>query len=127
MLLYEIASGTLWDMASSGAFAMGVGYSGSGRYKDDPEAVNVHHLGPLPPGAYKIEAPYTHDELGPLTFNLTPLAGDLFGRSVFRIHGDSKTHPGEASHGCIVLDHDVREEIKVDFTNDVLLVVPVLP
>lgn len=117
----------MWDMAPSGAFGMGRGYSGSGRYKDDPDSVAVHHLGPLPPGAYQIGVPYEHQELGPLTFDLTPKAGELHGRSEFRIHGDSKTHPGEASHGCIVLDHDLREEIRADFTGDVLIVVPVMP
>jgi hypothetical protein len=127
VLLYEIASGLMWDMAPSGAFGMGRGYSGSGIFKNDPDRVATHHLGPLPPGAYRIGPPFTHPELGVLTFTLIPMAGQMYGRSEFRIHGDSKEHPGEASHGCIVLEHEIREEISVDFVGDILVVVPVMP
>ncbi len=38
----------------------------------------------------------------------------MFGRSGFLIHGDSVSHPGEASEGCIILDRNVRETIAND-------------
>jgi hypothetical protein len=36
---------------------------------------------------------------------------ETFGRSEFRIHGDSIAHPGMASHGCIILPRAVRDAI----------------
>nr|WP_123336389.1 DUF2778 domain-containing protein [Erwinia sp. JUb26] len=36
---------------------------------------------------------------------------NMHGRNLFRIHGDSREHPGEASEGCIILGPDARREI----------------
>ena len=33
------------------------------------------------------------------------------GRSGLLMHGDSKEHPGSASHGCVILPRSVREEV----------------
>jgi hypothetical protein len=42
--------------------------------------------------------------------NLDPLPGtDMFGRSLFRIHGDNSAH--NASHGCIILSRKLRDQI----------------
>ncbi|MGF6922638.1 hypothetical protein OKW41_007926 [Paraburkholderia sp. UCT70] len=44
---------------------------------------------------------------------LTPNPGThTFGRDTFFMHGDSKSHPGSASNGCIVIvDRAVRERV----------------
>jgi hypothetical protein len=34
-----------------------------------------------------------------------------YGRTDFRIHGDSIQHPGQASNGCIILKKSIREKI----------------
>jgi hypothetical protein len=44
--------------------------------------------------------------------NLDPIdETDTFGRSEFRIHGDSISNPGAASHGCVILNRIVRNQI----------------
>ena len=43
--------------------------------------------------------------------SLTPKDHHARGRTDFLIHGDSKTHPGQASKGCVVLLLDQRQEI----------------
>ena len=49
---------------------------------------------------------------GPCVLRLEPSAQtDTRGRSGFLIHGDSKTQPGTASHGCIILPRVVREQV----------------
>lgn len=76
---------------------------------------NVADVGPIPKGTYYIGDAYEHPKLGKLTMNLVALPGtNEFGRSDFRIHGDSVDHPGSASHGCIILPHPVREQINLD-------------
>jgi Protein of unknown function (DUF2778) len=88
------------------------GYSGHDAGKNNPDMQSVHDLGPLPVGIYRIGDSYDHPALGPLTMNLTPdPSNEMFGRSEFRIHGDSIKDPGTASHGCIVLPHEVRAYI----------------
>jgi Protein of unknown function (DUF2778) len=43
---------------------------------------------------------------------LTPdPSNDMCGRSGFLIHGDSVSHPGDASDGCIILSRAEREAI----------------
>ena len=61
-------------------------------------------LGPLPAGTYLIELPREDGgHLGPYVMELTPGSGnDMKGRAGFYIHGDSVSHPGYASEGCIV-------------------------
>jgi hypothetical protein len=45
----------------------------------------------------------------------------MFGRSAFFIHGDSRTRPGTASNGCIILSRPTRTAI--DRSDDKVLVV----
>jgi hypothetical protein len=69
----------------------------------------VENIGPIPEGLFIIGPAYTHPILGPLTMNLVPQVGtNMFGRFAFRIHGDSKEHPGNASDGCIVQEEPNR-------------------
>lgn len=91
---------------------VGTGYSGLGIDKDDPEAQDEAGIGPIPQGRWIIGKAGNSATLGPLAIPLWPAAGtETFGRSSFFMHGDSLEHPGQASHGCIVLDHATREAI----------------
>ena len=61
---------------------------------------------------------------GPLCLRLEPARGtDTHGRSAFLIHGDSKSQPGTASEGCIILPPTVRAAISASNDRD-LEVVP---
>jgi hypothetical protein len=91
---------------------VGVGYAGSPQGKDNPDMQDVAQTGPLPRGLYTIEAPQNSPHTGPFTLDLTPDPGNkMFGRSEFRIHGDSIEHPGTASEGCIIMARSIREQI----------------
>lgn len=85
------------------------GYSGSGEGRNNPSKEAVPGVGPIPRGKYKIGKSYKHKDLGPIVMNLDPVGHDALGRSLFRIHGDNLTHT--ASHGCIILQRPIREEI----------------
>lgn len=89
-----------------------IGYAGRYGGKNNPAMQDVKETGPLPVGVYRIGDAYKHDDLGPITMNLTPdAANPMFGRKDFRIHGDSSEHMGFASKGCIVLNHGYRMAI----------------
>jgi hypothetical protein len=93
-----------------------VGYSG---YDDpvtgqmgwnNPGLERVEGVGPIPVGRYFIGPPRDTLTHGPFVLPLTPdPANEMFGRSEFLIHGDSKEHPGTASRGCIIMGPDVRK------------------
>jgi hypothetical protein len=101
-------------------------YAGHGAHKNDPESQQIHYLGPLPCGVYRIGDPINSPKLGPLAFPLIPdVANEMFGRVAFYIHADSITHPGEASDGCICTDFVTRQ--KVHTSGDRMLVVKSRP
>jgi hypothetical protein len=90
----------------------GIGYSGLGGDKDNPVDQTVIGQGPIPAGAWKIGTPHADAQLGPHVMSLTAEPGtDTFGRSAFFVHGDSLAHPGQASHGCLILSLPLREAI----------------
>ena len=98
------------QLFNSEGILVGEGYSGHDEGKNNPSLENVHNVGPIPRGRYDIGEPFNSPEHGPLAMPLTPQPGtDTFGRSGFLMHGDSIEHPGEASLGCIIMPHDVRE------------------
>ena len=106
MWTYRVETGQLFDADDRLA---GTGYSGAGEGKNNPAFEQVHDVGPLPRGFYSIGAAYNSPERGPLVMPLTAIGGTReFGRGGFLMHGDSVTHPGQASLGCIVMPHDVR-------------------
>lgn len=103
---YEQTSGKLYQ----DGVLRGTGYSGFGSDKNRPIDENIKNEGPIPEGFYVIgDAEDTKDH-GPVVL---PLISDpknkMFGRAGFLIHGDSKEHPGEASHGCIIMPRSARE------------------
>lgn len=106
MWTYAQKSGTL----SHDGSVIAEGYSGFKQGKNNPAMESVPDVGPIPKGRYAIA---DHcEEKGPLTMRLTPIEGtDTHGRAGFLIHGDSSEHPGEASHGCIILPRQARSLI----------------
>jgi len=93
--------------------SVATGYSGSGPGKNNPEMQTVHNVGPIPQGDWTISGPPTNTaEHGPYVLRLNPdTATETFGRSGFLMHGDSKTAPGMASQGCVILPREVREKV----------------
>ena len=110
-----------------------VGYSG----KDDGdgilepgEGINSHDMqsvkgvGPIPCGLFNFGKPFDSATHGPLCIPLIPRpSNDMFGRSGFLVHGDSKSRPGTASLGCIIVWRPARELIAQHLT-ETLEVVP---
>lgn len=86
------------------------GYSGRGIHKNNPVSESIRGEGPIPRGTYYIGGHTTSK--GPMTIILEPNNGNnMYGRDLFRIHGDSREHPGEASEGCIIIGPEARREI----------------
>jgi hypothetical protein len=106
MYTYIISTGELQQDDIHIAF----GYSGNGEYKNNPDFQNIPMHGPLPCGKYTIGSiESNHPKLGPDVMELTPdPANQMYGRSGFFIHGDSKVEPGTASDGCIIFNRIVR-------------------
>lgn len=118
---WHITSGCI--EADSGAIE-GAGYSGKGPYKNLATAQAIASHGPIPEGCYTIEPPIDSPTHGPFAMHLTPdPANEMFGRSAFLIHGDSKSDPGNASEGCIILDRSAREKIWQSGDRDLKVVV----
>jgi len=92
-----------------------IGYSGFGEGKNNPAMQQIHDIGPIPRGYWTIGTPEdveTAGPHGPFVLPLTPIDGTMtYGRSGFLIHGDAVNHAGSASHGCIILNRHIREDI----------------
>lgn len=106
----------IWDQSagelSRGGAVVSRGYAGFGRGKNNPALQAAVGIGPIPRGRWRIAGVHDSANTGPFTIILEPLPGtDTCGRSAFRIHGDSIRHPGEASHGCIILPRAVRTKV----------------
>ena len=105
MWIYNQSNGTF----SQDGQVVGHGYSGLGVGKNNPALQNLADVGPIPQAIYEIGPPFDTTTHGPHVMALSPAEGaNTFGRSGFLIHGDSMEHLGAASHGCIILAHDVR-------------------
>ena len=108
MFTYDQSSGkfsldgkVLWD-----------GYSGYKNGKNNPALEMQKAIGPIPKGLWHIGGSYDSPKTGPKTIVLVPAdETETFGRDAFRIHGDSISNPGNASHGCIILPKFVRQFI----------------
>lgn len=85
--------------------------------RNNPEAVSVHDIGPLPPGKYTAGAAYDSPKTGPLTIPLAPYpSNQMYGRDGFKIHGwQIGTDPNDpfnsSSDGCIMQARPNREAI----------------
>lgn len=113
MWIYSIVQGALLHNAGGIDRLAAAGcYSGFGPAKNDPTRIREPGLGPIPCGAYLIGAESDNESHGPVALHLLPQTGtEVFGRSAFMVHGDSKQHPGAASHGCIIAPRAVREQM----------------
>jgi hypothetical protein len=88
------------------------GYSGYGTGKNNPASEKIPNIGPIPRGRYWITVAHSDPSKGPVVMRLLPQPKtQLYGRSGFLIHGDSRTAPGAASRGCIILSRIVRDQI----------------
>lgn len=102
---------------STGVLTLGAikatGYAGHGDGKSNPAMQNVPNVGPLPRGWYTVDLqPFQHPRCGAYCLRLDPdESNEMFGRGGFLIHGDSCEHPGQASHGCIVVGPETRRAI----------------
>ncbi|OTA14149.1 hypothetical protein Xvie_03954 [Xenorhabdus vietnamensis] len=86
------------------------GYSGKGKHKNDPGSEHIANWGPIPRGRYTIGG-YTNSK-GDMTIHLEPCdCNNMYGRTLFRIHGDSIKNPGQASEGCIIVGKHARREV----------------
>ena len=88
------------------------GYSGAGDSKNRPECQGEVCRGPIPAGDWIIAAVFDSATKGPWCLRLVPApTTQVFGRAGFLVHGDSKSFPGTASEGCIILPRWAREAI----------------
>ena len=103
-MIYEQSTGKLWSQ--DGITLLANCYSGFGPGKNNPDLQDKIGVGPIPAGFYKIGEPQYVDKTGPhgpYVLPLVPDAGnEMHGRGGFLIHGDSLSHPGQASHGCVI-------------------------
>jgi len=106
---YSQNLGILWH---NDVVITNIGYSGHGAGKNNSTMQTIANVGPIPQGTWSIGAPHWNPHTKAYTMNLTPAPGtNTFGRTLFRIHGDSQNHPGQASDGCIVLPIVFRQRI----------------
>lgn len=93
-------------------------YAGHGDGKNNPFMQGVKNIGPLPQGCYKAITKIEDSHLGPYALHLDPDEATraeiiILGRDPdsFFCHGDSISHPGDASDGCICAMIQVRQFI----------------
>lgn len=109
MWCYEQNSGRIFSQLGT---CLAQGYSGFGSGRNNATLQSVPNVGPIPVGFYNISFVGDTPSHGPYVLGLEPFAENrMFGRAGFLIHGDSKEHPGLASHGCIIMPRPVRELI----------------
>jgi hypothetical protein len=105
MFTYQQSTGKLLH---DGTLA-GIGYSGFGAGKNNPSSEAIHNVGPIPRGSYTIGPEFQSETHGPVVHHLTPNPGtNTHGRDGFLMHGDSASHAGRASLGCVIQPRPVR-------------------
>src|SRR5687768_5356826 len=101
----------------------GTGYAGRGPSKNKPADKCVVDQGPLPRNTYTIGPAVVHPRLGAVAMPLIPDdMTKMCGRSAFYIHGDSSSHPGEASDGCIIMNRSIRNAISASTDRNLMVV-----
>ena len=99
------------ELNHNGVLVYDKGYSGAGYAKNQPDMESVKNAGPIPRGTWHIGQAYNSADVGPFAIPLSPYGHNAHGRTAFRIHGDSKANPGDASKGCIVVPLAIRKRI----------------
>jgi len=100
------------------------GYAGKRPWQNQPQFQSLPKKGPLPQGKYVIGPPFHDKHTGVYSLRLTPdMHNQMFGRSLFLIHGANSKHPDDSSDGCIVIAPWVRHAIAAS-GDRVLEVVP---
>lgn len=114
MIIFDHKAGTLED--DGGNVISAHIWSGHASARNDASRVKEHGIGMIPLGDYEIGPLRDSPNLGRDVMNLDPIHGtNTFGRSLFRIHGDTANDFGfTASDGCIIAPHDVRLEVNKD-------------
>lgn len=119
MWIYHQNSGELFKADGE---MLATGYSGFGPGKNAPRWEDHLEVGPIPCGRYTIGPPQCVEVAGPHGPFVLPLTPDpanvMWGRSGFLVHGDSRPHPGSASHGCLIFARVVREQIAASGDHD---------
>jgi hypothetical protein len=89
------------------------GYSGHEEGYNNSSLQRVRCVGPIPQGEWTFQGPpFDSQSHGPFVLHIVPKADtNTFGRSGFLLHGDSVSHPGLASEGCIIMPRPVREQV----------------
>lgn len=115
-IIYVQSSGCGYSWDSTNETPLFQGYSGDGEHRDNPASQCLMDRGPIPVGWYDMSLIEDYNGM-PNVVRLTPdPSNNMCGRSGFLIHGDSKTNPGNASKGCIVLNgEDVRKKLVEKF------------
>jgi RHS repeat-associated protein len=126
---YDQRSGIMWwDDPSTKQFdpvIVGFGFSGKGKYRNDPNSQGKEDWGPIPAGKYKIGKRRSRKSNGKKldNFPLTPdIANEMYGRDAFLIHGGSPDK--EPSEGCIIMQPDVRDFIENSGDDDLVVFDP---
>lgn len=84
---------------------LAVCYCGNGKGLNNPALEAIKDVGPLPAGRYRFTNIVNSPKTGPNTILLEHDPGNvMYGRDLFRIHGDNKTKNNTASDGCIVVE-----------------------
>ena len=90
-----------------------VGYSGHGDGFNNPDMEDVHGVGPIPRGLWKIGPWYdNYGPKGPVVARLSPVDFNPHGRDGFLIHGDNAEANHTASDGCLILSRQIREMMR---------------
>ena len=112
-LVYTQSKGSLFYVAEGeNPRIIARGYSGHPPHVNDTAAEALKARGPIPRGLYRVSDPWDHVRLGPVSFFLEPdPANVMHGRSGFLIHGDNGRGDNSASHGCIIIPRNGRDEI----------------
>lgn len=108
MWTYTQMRGTL----SHNGVIEGTGYSGNGAGLNNPDMETDADVGSCPRGGWLIGKWQDHPHLGPCVAPLSPVGHDACGRTEIFIHGDNALGNHSASHGCIILNRDLRHAMR---------------